>query len=268
LALPAKGEVVVTHSDRGFTVRANEAHRMKIAKGLGEAGSFTVVARGLQKAAPVTYTVADASAEAIVADLFQGVPYAFFYKPGPDGGANALDRVLVGMAVGLRPHGKAAPEGGLANRGRRAGGKRGEGSARAAMTPEERQARLDAQRKQHEEALASLSDADETVRADAVADLDTDQIEDMEKLRGLLASDPSPLVRKAAADQLSSASGPAAAEALVQALGDPDPEVVIQTIDSLEYVGDASLASKLEPLRSHPDPRVREKADEALHFLQ
>jgi hypothetical protein len=263
LPLPPKGEVVVKRTEHGYTVRANEALRVKIVRSMGEAGDFTVRVRGVERVDPVTYSVANASPEAIVAELFQGVGYAFFYEPAPAGGPNVLNRIALGSVMVPRQREKAtAAKGGRARRGDRAGAQKGE----HALTPEQ-QVRAAMRRAEHEKALAEISDADAGVRADAVAELDTSQLADVTKLRSLLADDPSPEVRKAAADQLSTASGADAAEALVQALGDSDPGVVLQSIDSLEFVGDASLVPSLTPLLSHPDPEVRKKAEEAIGFL-
>ncbi len=55
---------------------------------------------------------------------------------------------------------------------------------------------------------------------------------------------------------------------LLDALRDPEPEVVIEALDALEYVGDETLIPELAFLLEHPSPEVRERALEAIDWLE
>jgi len=83
----------------------------------------------------------------------------------------------------------------------------------------------------------------------------------------LLASDPNADVRATIADRLGEEDSPAAIAALVAALGDPDSEVVLRAIEILEFEAEGWLIPELERLLSHPDPEVREAAEDAIDFL-
>jgi HEAT repeat protein len=54
----------------------------------------------------------------------------------------------------------------------------------------------------------------------------------------------------------------------VRALSDSDPEVVLEAIDALEFVGDENVAGDLRRLSDHPNQEVREAAEDALEYLQ
>ena len=44
--------------------------------------------------------------------------------------------------------------------------------------------------------------------------------------------------------------------------------MVLEAIDALEFAGDESIIPNLEPFLDHPDPEVREAAEEAIEFLE
>jgi hypothetical protein len=117
-----------------------------------------------------------------------------------------------------------------------------------------------------DELLAQLDDPDPEIRLRAAIEIEPEG-EALDRLADLLVSDPDPRVRAATAANLESADSYGAVEALVVALDDPDPDFVLELIDSLEFAGDASNTWHLEPLLEHPDPRVREAATEAIDFL-
>ena len=83
----------------------------------------------------------------------------------------------------------------------------------------------------------------------------------------LMRNDPSPEVRIAATWSLERSDDPAAIEALLGCLDDINTEVVIECMDSLEYVGDDTTVMYLEPFLQHADPKVRARAADAIRFL-
>jgi HEAT repeat protein len=71
------------------------------------------------------------------------------------------------------------------------------------------------------------------------------------------------------AEQLGNADGYAAVSALVKALDDPDPAVVLKALDSLQFVGDETVGPILKAkCGNHPDPKVREACAEAADFVE
>jgi HEAT repeat protein len=140
------------------------------------------------------------------------------------------------------------------------------GAPRAKLSPEERE-KLEAERREEEARLArEIEDPDAWVRAEAVRRV-APEGEGEEVLNELLARDPSPQVRAAAALRLGGGESFSAVDALLKSLSDPSPQVVIAALDSLEDVGDASIIPKLEGLMNHPDPEVREAVVETMGWL-
>jgi HEAT repeat protein len=56
--------------------------------------------------------------------------------------------------------------------------------------------------------------------------------------------------------------------ALAGALGDPDPEVVMAALDSIEWVGDSSMIPEITPLLDHPNADVRDAAGLTIYLLE
>ncbi|MCH7687423.1 MAG: HEAT repeat domain-containing protein [Planctomycetes bacterium] len=115
----------------------------------------------------------------------------------------------------------------------------------------------------------ALDDDDPDIRARAAEGLPADD-RTIPALSELAANDPDAGVRKAAVSALSDASeeDTAVLGVLVGALGDPDPQVVIAALDSIEWVGDASVIPDITPLLEHPNAEVREAAETSIYFLE
>jgi HEAT repeat protein len=118
-----------------------------------------------------------------------------------------------------------------------------------------------------DELLRRTDDPDPEVRLRAAMVLEPEE-EGLNRLVDLLANDPDPRVRAAATVSLENSELFGAMEALLAALNDPNPEVVVEVIDSLEFAGDASTIRHLEPLLAHEDSSVREAASGAIAFLE
>jgi hypothetical protein len=116
------------------------------------------------------------------------------------------------------------------------------------------------------DALALLKDADPEQRVRAVLELEGEG-DGLKALVGAIERDPDPRVRAAATVGLEDSEEFAAVQALVGALRDPNADVVLEAIDSLEYAGDASVVASLQPLLAHTDPRVRKAASDAIRLL-
>jgi HEAT repeat protein len=83
-----------------------------------------------------------------------------------------------------------------------------------------------------------------------------------------LANDRSPEVRAASAQALGSLTATrAGTSALVAALDDPDPQVVLAALDSLQWIDDPSVLPDVQKVLDHSDPEVREAAAETVSWL-
>jgi hypothetical protein len=119
----------------------------------------------------------------------------------------------------------------------------------------------------YEEDLARrLESRDVEERAEAVSELDTDG-EQLLRLSVFAHEDPAVAVRLAALEELKGEQSWAALNAIVVALGDPDPQVVLRTIEAISYLSDDSLVPRLKPLLKHPDPDVRKAVVETIAEL-
>jgi len=110
---------------------------------------------------------------------------------------------------------------------------------------------------------------DPEVSAERVYDtqrLDADG-DDLDTLLNTLASDPDPAVRVAAADLLAETERSEAIDGLLQALGDPSPEVVVQALETLALVGTRDIIPAIEPLLDSADEEIREAAEDTKYFV-
>ncbi len=134
----------------------------------------------------------------------------------------------------------------------------------------ERQA--DAGNAADEELLVELSNPDPAVRVDAIWALMIDEEDDTAvdhraRVIALLAADPDASVRAAAAERLGEIQSEDSTAALVAALSDPDPDVIVASIDSLEGVEDPRLLPALQTLLGVPNDEIREAAAIAIEVL-
>jgi len=115
--------------------------------------------------------------------------------------------------------------------------------------------------------LSDLDSSDPDARVDAADWIDLEG-EALERMISLLESDPDPVVRATIVDRLGEEITATTLAALVNALRDRDPEVVLQAIDVLEFEAEDWLIPELEPLLAHSDPEVREAAQDAIEYLE
>jgi hypothetical protein len=261
-AMPAAGESVVEVSDDLVTVLANRAPRIAVLRKLESATGFELRVGRLSGAesAPVTVRAVGVPLGEALVRILEGADFQLGYTADAEHGGHLLTRVAVGESRrGGRPLDREA-------RREAARARREESPDRIASAERRREI---AQRSEERAALASrqVDDPDPRVRSDAVAWLDVDR-EGVERLGNLLATDPAPAVRAAAAERLSDADSHGAVTQLLTALADPDSQVVIAALDALEWVGDESIIPQLGPLLKHPDPAVRERTVEAIEFLE
>jgi hypothetical protein len=252
--LPASGEVEVSLDQNGLvTALANQAPRGAIVSKLSEVLGFSLVFNPEPELArTLTLRAEHEPIEVVLARVLAGVPNALAYEDS--GGTKRLVRLTLGVGSG-EPSVASAPPG--AERRRRL----------PEPTPEEQAARAERAQKLWATSLENVASPDAEVRADAARWLNVSTTEGFEAATDRLAHDESPVVRAAAAETLGDADV-GAVQPLLQALDDPDPNVVLATLDALEFVGDASTIPHLTPLLKHKDAEVRERTVEAIEFLQ
>ena len=117
------------------------------------------------------------------------------------------------------------------------------------------------------ELLSSLDSPDPEARADAADWIDLDG-KALERMISLLESDPDADVRandRGSARRGRIARGHCSAD---RCASRSDSEVVLRAIEILEFEAEEWLIPELEPLLAHPDPEVREAAQDAKEFLE
>jgi hypothetical protein len=267
-ALPEPGSVRVSLSEWGVTVRANQASRRMILAELERSAGFRLkFAPGTRLEELVTIDAVDVSLEEVFKSLLEGGPYALYFGVAASG-----ERVLEQVAVGdFSATDVAAPDlaakapaksDWISNRARKRTSRNIE---RDPIAQAERLERLERRR---EENFSQLDDDDPTIRAEAAEGLRADD-ETIPALTDLALNDPDAGVRKAALSALSDApqEDTAARGALLGALSDPDPQVVIVALDSIEWIGDASMIPDIRPLLQHPNAGVRDATIVTISFL-
>jgi hypothetical protein len=242
--LPAPGSALFWSSAAGFNALVNGVPRPLALQQLAREARFELVfAEEMDARDTIVLRAVGVPLEEVLAGLLEGVPHSLGYGRDPDDGRRVVTRVTVGVAANAK-----APAVGR----------------RAAAPPEQRLQGSDSDATELERQLA---DPDPEVRAEAASWIDTDA-EGLARLGEILANDPSPAVRAAAAETLGDEESAVAVNLLLHALRDPEPQVVIEALDALEYIGDETLIPELRFLREHPSPEVRERALEAIDWLE
>jgi hypothetical protein len=268
-ALPAAGQFRVWILGGEVTLLANRAPRMQVLKELAREARFEVeVHAGGGPTGSVTLRAVDVPVERALARLLGSVPYALHYEADAKGEGARLARVAFG---------EPAAEGGIAGEFARSREPQPmEEDPRIALRDRER-ARPDREReppdparfeeRQYED-IRNLEDSRAEVRVDAAESIYPDE-EGVAALTGIVTDDPESAVRVAAAETLGQAlEDPDALGALLRALTDPEPEVVITALDGISFVGDHTVIPEIQFLLEHSNSEVREATVDAIDWLE
>jgi HEAT repeat protein len=129
-------------------------------------------------------------------------------------------------------------------------------------------ARRDERARSEADLVEQLRSSNPEMRLEAVAGLDPEG-ETLAILLDVLKNDADPRVRAKAAEQGGEAEGFMACAGLLDALGDPEPAVVLQALESIEFTCDATVAPLLaQRCAGATDPGVQQRCAEAIEFLQ
>jgi hypothetical protein len=292
-AAAALGAIDVSVRGDRLTIRSHAASRIAVLRELAAAADFSLEVGQLEHG-NVTLVLEDVELEYALTRLLEGDAYSLYYAPDVSGG-----HVVALVEVGLPPGVASLSTDVYGEAGAREAGPESEahGEGEDQLTPEQasrvtekvlstlmgsRAQRLDQTageagqsvpgdlpvgRESGEDALARLTDPAPEVRLQAVEDVDLDG-EGEARLIEVLHRDDDGGVRAAAAEQLVFADSERALHALVDALRDPDPRVVLNAVESLEMAADEAVIPDLEAIRDHPDAAVRQAVAEAIEFLE
>lgn len=121
------------------------------------------------------------------------------------------------------------------------------------------------------DARKNIDSKDEALRLQAVSHLDTYDANDLALLENALMADPSSEIREEAAVQLSDGDPKVTVPALLNALGDHEPDVAIAAIESLSGIDvndkSAIVAAIKNISTTHQNEDVREAAESALENM-
>ena len=237
------------------TILAKDAQAQDILDDLAILVGFEVLVSGtaLER---VTLAIDGGEIHAALVELLKPHPYQASYEFDNTRSAYTLTRVMVGHPSTMpetKPAQPCVP---------------GTGSAtinmEGAPLPGADQAPLSAEDQTY---LSLLLDPSPEVRADAAESIEATGIA-LDYLARILTTDPSPEVRMATTYSLENSEDPRAVDTLIMGLDDADPEVLVEVIDSLEFLDNRSAIPYLQPLLDHPDEDVRDAAESAIESLQ
>ena len=280
--LPGPGSVLVEASGRGYNVLANAATQLRVLEELERVVGFELsVATGADLAADVTLALVDASVGEILIAVLGGFPFSLSFAVSEPDPRPYLQRVAVGEDEGDRATRAARLIWGeAADEGDRVAPQRG----RAELNPTDEARRAEGrqqllarwrspeyaleQQRERERLYLQLDDPDPEKRAESAEWIDSDGGEGVAILTEILELDSSAEVRAAAAENLGDSDSPGAIDALLLAMSDPAPVVVIAALDAIEFLGDETTIPKIVFLLDHEDPEVRERTVEGIDFLE
>jgi len=265
----APGEARVAVKGGRVTVVCQAAPRGLVLEKLARQARFEL--SGELDAQPLTLDLESQPLESVIAALLADLPYRAQWRYDATGDRHELTRLEVGEV----PAAPAAASGSADKAKRRelADALRGQlRELREKSSSEEQKAEIAARREEqvHSQAdlLEQLRSSNPDMRIEAVEGLDPEGPALVAVLE-LLKSDPDPRVREKAAQQGGEADGFVACAALLDALGDPEPAVVLQALGSLEFTCDETVAPIVaQRCAQAMDPAVQARCAEALEFMQ
>jgi hypothetical protein len=254
------GDAHVEYFDGRVTVRCDGSLQLAVLEQLAAQVGFEIVA-GKTAAQPITLNIERAALVDAIALILDGFSYTLGYDLDEATGTRTLALIKIGETL----------EHGSANLAETASANARRIQDRVSSTAERtRGDQMDPASEgysnEQAEMLLELDSSDPDARAEAVSWIELDP-EVLERLISQLESDPDAEVRAAIVERLGEEESPTAMAGLVVALRDPDPEVVLEAMDILEFEAEALLIAELDWLSAHPEPDVRDAAQDAKDFL-
>jgi hypothetical protein len=249
----AHEELEIGISDTGVAITANAISQQTILYHLAMQAGFEISEASVPWEV-VTLTIETENLHAALVALLKQHPYQIIYEFDTNLEADTLARVVVGDPLAAQEWLQPAP------------------AADTGMTPDipnygmirsATEASLSAEDRAY---LTQLMDPSPEVREDAAGSIEPTGIA-LDHLASVVTTDPSPDVRMAAAGTLEDSKDPRAIDALILALQDENPEVLVEVIDALVYMENRLSIPYLQPFLDHPDEDVRDAAENALDQL-
>jgi len=228
------------------SIRANQVNERTLLDELATRANFQLLTGDIDWQV-VTVDIQAESLQAALVKLLQGYPYQIVYAPNKDNTQEVLTEVVIGELAAIGTPDSTETD-----------------AADKSPLKDIEELSKDGQQQAY---IQALQDQQAEIRAAAAK-----QVEPVGDafylLTDMLHKDPSPEVRIATTWGLEESDDPLAIEALVKCLEDEDPRVVVECIESLDFLGDETTVQYLEPMLSHHDANVRTAASEAIESLQ
>ena len=248
----AAGDVRVEVRDGRVTIVCHDAPRGLVVEKLAREGSFQLA--GDLDSVPTTLDLDEVPMDQVLPALLAGASYRAQWRFDKDQNRHLLAKLELGEVPGAAQAGRK-PKIGEALRERI--------RAMRDKQPSEKQkaeaaARREERARTQADALEELRSSNPEMRMEAAADIDPEGPA-LGSLMETLASDADPRVRAKVAEQLADADGCVASMGLVNATGDPDPQVRCKAWQSLEMNCDESMLPSMQPkCANETDAKVRE----------
>lgn len=293
-ALSQGAEADVVYRDGRVRLHVDAASNLAVLARLADLAGFSVLADGVVPR-PVSLRLDDVGLGDAVPALLPGERLSLDYEWDSEIDAQRLTRVFVGgsvatLAARLGDLGMSDRKKSFGEAYARKQAKQAQKDARDAERLAQREAllspkgqareqarrekvRLAIEAREREEAEAQairmehLRSTDPALRIGAVEDFEIEGSR-YDPLLDLLATDPDQSVRVAALERLQGENDLAVSCAILDALDDPHPRVILAALDGLRSNGDASIVRNLDPLLSHDDPEVRAAASQTIDYLE
>jgi hypothetical protein len=247
------GDLLVEISGSGVVIIASNVSLEAVLYNLAERADFELVTT-MDDWDDVSQTIQAVNLHTALVELLKQHPYQIIYEYDHDNQADSLKRVVVGDPPVSRERALAAAAGDytvttdIRSYGMLPG-------AMEATMPEEERAYLN-----------QLLDPSAEVREEAAEHIKPTGIA-LDYLTTVITTDPSPDVRIAAAYTLQGSKDPKALDALIMALQDNHPEVLVEVIEVLPSLENRRVVPYLMPFLDHPDEEVRNSAEETINLL-
>jgi hypothetical protein len=243
---PAAGNHAIDLSPGRVSIRANQVNERELLNELATRANFQLLTANFDWQL-VTVDIQVETLHAALVELLEGYPYQIVYAPDRDTQQEVLTEVVIGELPATETGDSMETQAGD-----------------TALLRDIEELSEDGRQMAYIQALQSPQTE---VRAAAAKKIEPVG-DGFYRLTDLLLKDPAPEVRIATTWALEHSDDPMAIEALVKCLQDENPDVIVECIKSLDFLGDETTVQYLIPMLTHSDGNVRTAAAEAIKSLQ
>jgi hypothetical protein len=247
--LTPAGKSAITLASGNVSILANQVYELDLLNELATLANFQLLIGDIDWKI-VTVDIQAQPLQTALGELLRDYPYEIVYAPDADTQQEVLSEVVIGKLSAAEI--TASKDTNAANK---------------ALLKDIEALSADGQQLAYTQ---QLQNPDTEIRAMAAKKVKP--VGDaFNQLTDMLVKDPSPEVRIAttwALEMSDDPQVPAAIEALVKCLQDENPAVVVECINSLDFLGDETTVQYLIPMLTHSDEDVRTTAADAIQSLQ